>query len=57
MLLGEDERLVKNSVAETVDVEVDGKETVVSTMMLPAAMLLTVTSDDGTPAEVASCDL
>ena len=34
MLLGEDERLVANSVAEMVDVEVEVKEIVVSTVTL-----------------------
>jgi len=57
MLLAEDERLAAKSPGNTVEVEVAGKETEVSTLMLPAEMLLTVTSDDDTPAEVASCDL
>jgi hypothetical protein len=35
MLLGEDERLVANLVAEMAEVEVEGKEMVVSTMTLP----------------------
>jgi hypothetical protein len=34
MLLGEDERLVANSVAEAVDVEVEGKITMVWTVTL-----------------------